>query len=818
MSDLEGLTNQHVDAHADFVVRLARRLMRDPGDAADLAQQTWLATLERPPRRGEALRAWLAAVTRRLAWKKRRGEGRRLRREHRAARLEVVPSSVDVTERETHFRRLTEAVLRLPQPMRVVVYLRYYEDLTPSEISGQLNLPVRTVKSRLGHALAKLRSQLDDAAPGAWRSAFATLVAPVHLTAPSKAMATTAIGVFSMGLKTTVVAVVLVVAGLFVGVATLQDGGKPELGGPASEANVEGSNEPDSTPIPGGLATSRFAEEPDSKEDIPVSGDVVLRGVIIVELPGGTEKRDGDGKFTLVCGVPPARRRLAVRVVGGQWSARVPSSTQVGIRELTMSGRPASPLNEWESVPASRILTIRALEMQGVVLHVLDAFTRAPLDGVSVMRVRHWSPHYVFPSAGYRPENVVSGGVSPVRVPPGEYCVAAPGHAWKSMRIGGTAKTRTILLDAGGDLKVTCRGSGTNPHMRIRLYYPNPSNDKEYRGAAATPGEDGMVQFSSLVPRKYTVRAEIGGNITAARVLCEVEAQVSAGVATSVVLDIPRTDSSDRKVPLSGTLTVRDDPGGPMTVFITQVEGPGEEFINRKRLNRSDMTIDPARPDVLLWDAGLVRPMRHLITVEPFKVATLVDVPDSGDRAVRLVLPPLGVVRVTAKDAESQEPLFFDYVYWEPVAFPSVPHRSSPLRGSAAHPVVFRAPIGKIRVSWSDGAYQSGSTTLDVVPGENAVEVSADPKLGLLVKLREDGRDIPWPPGARLEVHDVVRDSRQKLWIHSTGTSGRVELQRPGTYRVIGIAGGDHRIIGTLPPVTVRRGAFEMVPIPVTAK
>ncbi len=622
-----------------------------------------------------------------------------------------------------------------------------------------------------------------------------------------------------MDLKTIVVAVVLVVAGLLVGVAILPDPDDHELGAPTpSGANAEGSGEPAETPISGGLVTSRFVEESDSEENTPVPGDVVLTGAIIVELPGGAEKRDGDGSFTLVCGTPSSRRRIAVRLVGGQWNARVPPSTEVGIRGLTVSGRPASPLNEWEPVPANRVLTIRVREVQGVLLHVLDSSTRAPLEGVSVMRVRHWMPHYVFPSAGYRPESVVSDGVSPVQVPPGEYCVAAKGHAWKAIRIGGTARTTTILLDAGGGLDVTCRMPATIPGMEVRLYYSNPPNAKEYRGAAARPGEDGVARFDSLVPRSYTVRAEIGGNITAARVLRAVEAQVSAGVRASVVLDIPRVDSSDRKVPLSGTLTMRDDLREPMSIFITQLEGTQEEFIRRKRINRSDMTGDPARPDLLRWDAGLVKPVRHLITVEPFKVAVLLDVPDAGNRAVQIVLPPMGVVHVAAKDSESQEALFLDYVYWEPVEFPDVPHRNTPLTGSAAHPVGFRAPVGKIRVSWRDGAYQSGSTIIDVSPGENAVEISAHPKLGLLVNLKVDGRAIPWQPGTRLEVLDLVRDSRQMFWVHPVGESGRIELQRPGTYRVTGIAGSPHRIIGPLPPVAVRRGEFEAVSISVTAK
>ena len=58
--------------HADFVLGVARGLLADEGLAEDVAQDTWLAALERPFAERFDPRAWLATVARRLAFRKRR--------------------------------------------------------------------------------------------------------------------------------------------------------------------------------------------------------------------------------------------------------------------------------------------------------------------------------------------------------------------------------------------------------------------------------------------------------------------------------------------------------------------------------------------------------------------------------------------------------------------------------------------------------------------------------------------------------------------------------------------------------------------------
>ena len=59
-------------------------------------------------------------------------------------------------------RRLRAMIAALPPKQRVIVTLRYQEDLDPSEICRVVNLPVNTVKSHLHRALQALRRGLGD--------------------------------------------------------------------------------------------------------------------------------------------------------------------------------------------------------------------------------------------------------------------------------------------------------------------------------------------------------------------------------------------------------------------------------------------------------------------------------------------------------------------------------------------------------------------------------------------------------------------------------------------------------------------------------
>ena len=59
-------------------------------------------------------------------------------------------------------RKLQKLIAGLPEHQRIIVTLRYQEDLDPSEICGIVGMPVNTVKSHLHRALVALRKKLGD--------------------------------------------------------------------------------------------------------------------------------------------------------------------------------------------------------------------------------------------------------------------------------------------------------------------------------------------------------------------------------------------------------------------------------------------------------------------------------------------------------------------------------------------------------------------------------------------------------------------------------------------------------------------------------
>lgn len=149
-----------VREHQAMVHSLALHALRDSAAAEDITQDVFLA-LHQNLRRMESsahIRHWLARVTSHRCIDEIRKRGYR-----RGPALEEVrePGRNDADHDPLLRGRLRQMVAALPAPARLMILLRYQEEMELAEIAQVLNVPVQTVKSRLHRALTLLRGKMS---------------------------------------------------------------------------------------------------------------------------------------------------------------------------------------------------------------------------------------------------------------------------------------------------------------------------------------------------------------------------------------------------------------------------------------------------------------------------------------------------------------------------------------------------------------------------------------------------------------------------------------------------------------------------------
>ena len=155
---------QWVAAHQAVVYRAAWLILRDRAAAEDVAQETFI----RAYRKAEGMdpdadvAPWLYRIAVNLSLNRLRSR----RREERALARVDQPGLFqdDAAERGATTASVAEALLRLPDRLRVPVILRYYLDLPEREIARALGVRPGTTKSRLHEARRLLAADESIAA------------------------------------------------------------------------------------------------------------------------------------------------------------------------------------------------------------------------------------------------------------------------------------------------------------------------------------------------------------------------------------------------------------------------------------------------------------------------------------------------------------------------------------------------------------------------------------------------------------------------------------------------------------------------------
>ena len=155
-----------VDEHQRYVYNLALRVVKDENEALDLTQETFVrAWTALPNFKGQSqFRTWLYRIVTNLCYNRLPNLRRSLNdlgddvmEDIPEPHFETPAQTYESNETRSH---LQEAIEDLDENYRLLITLRYQNELSYDEIASTLNLPLGTVKTGIFRAKEQLRKSL----------------------------------------------------------------------------------------------------------------------------------------------------------------------------------------------------------------------------------------------------------------------------------------------------------------------------------------------------------------------------------------------------------------------------------------------------------------------------------------------------------------------------------------------------------------------------------------------------------------------------------------------------------------------------------
>ena len=148
-------------AETTWLQALARSLVAGRDTADDVVQETMLRACRRPLQSVQNLRGWLAVVAASVARRFARTELRHSRRLAALPERDHESAAAEIVMRTAMQRDVMDAALRLREPYRTAVLLRFQGELGYAAIAARLDVPIETVRTRIKRGLQLLREELD---------------------------------------------------------------------------------------------------------------------------------------------------------------------------------------------------------------------------------------------------------------------------------------------------------------------------------------------------------------------------------------------------------------------------------------------------------------------------------------------------------------------------------------------------------------------------------------------------------------------------------------------------------------------------------
>ena len=151
-----------VARHGPMVLSVCRGILRDPNDAEDAFQATFLILVKKAGTiRGRVvLGGWLYQVAHRVAIQANIAAARRRAHEREAGQMTAASASSGPAVPDDLLPALHEEIARLPEKYRLPIVLCDLEGLPQAQAAGQLHWSERTLRRRLAEARDRLKGRL----------------------------------------------------------------------------------------------------------------------------------------------------------------------------------------------------------------------------------------------------------------------------------------------------------------------------------------------------------------------------------------------------------------------------------------------------------------------------------------------------------------------------------------------------------------------------------------------------------------------------------------------------------------------------------